>query len=253
MIRQLWHSERLIADLQHSPTDPQTFAALALQNSPRHVLSRDSLEIALCTAESLNARAVPSLRSCRDSLLGARQELALPVRQHTTSDKKIFYASSIESKLRQVRDLWTPSPNMTRADIQSIFSLLLCKDFANPVTRDKMQLLPCHTTIVRELYEADELAFQTDTRRTPPFYVRQEDGLQLFTDEVVSLSSGDLIRPYTFFVIVNDETSTFGEAWPVLRRGNHLEAHVNAQPVVFDPVDVEAWGLPELQKLNVCE
>ncbi|KAL9934629.1 hypothetical protein V8E36_006404 [Tilletia maclaganii] len=216
------------ADLHAFPfASRETFAALALQNSPRHVLSRDSLEIALCTAESLNARAVPSLRSCRDSLLGARQELALPVRQHTTSDKKIFYASSIESKLRQ--------------------------DFANPVTRDKMQLLPCHTTIVRELYEADELAFQTDTRRTPPFLVRQEDGLQLFTDEVVSLSSGDLIRPYTFFVIVNDETSTFGEAWPVLRRGNHLEAHVNAQPVVFDPVDVEAWGLPELQKLNVFD
>ncbi|CAD6970821.1 unnamed protein product, partial [Tilletia controversa] len=203
----------------------EIFLALSLKNSPQHVLSEASLGFALDFANALDARGTPSAYACSQAMKLIRSDVSPPLYRHTTSDNKIFFSSSVEDKIRN--------------------------DFANPITRTKMILLPVRDQSMREVFHGNEMAHQTDTRKTPPCF-RLSNGETVFTDEVVQVTGGQLLRPYTFFI--NEEGDPRCEAWQVIRRGDHFEAYIQGvSPVEFDPETIETWERSVLHEVDVFD
>ncbi|CAD6984338.1 unnamed protein product, partial [Tilletia controversa] len=121
-------------------------------------------------------------------------------------------------------------------------------DFANPLIRPKMNLLPSRDDEFGELKDGTEFAFQRDTRRTPPM-VQRDDGFIIWTDEVVSMSNGRLVRPFNFFHGPN--AVILSEGWEVTKRGITLVT--STTPISFDINDVNSEASELLRKKSVVD
>ncbi|CAD6893778.1 unnamed protein product [Tilletia caries] len=201
----------------------ETFRSLAFKLSPKRAISNVILEEALNLSTDLGASSVPTVEACKKSMEAAREELCVTMVRHKTKDGRIFYSDTIQQKLR-----W---------------------DFMNPTVRSRMHLLPWRGDQISNIYDGSALAFEQDTRRTPPM-IQRRDGVAIFTDETVKLLDGRLVRPLNFFSLALHELP-WSEGWCVTLQDATLE--VQRESIIFDPELVNVSASEELSSYRVVD
>ncbi|CAD6935122.1 unnamed protein product [Tilletia caries] len=201
----------------------ETFRSLAFKLSPKRAISNVILEEALNLSTDLGASSVPTVEACKKSMEAAREELCVTMVRHKTKDGRIFYSDTIQQKLR-----W---------------------DFMNPTVRSRMHLLPWRGDQISDIYDGSALAFEQDTRRTPPM-IQRRDGVAIFTDETVKLLDGRLVRPLNFFSLALHELP-WSEGWCVTLQDATLE--VQRESIIFDPELVNVSASEELSSYRVVD
>ncbi|CAD6956499.1 unnamed protein product [Tilletia controversa] len=199
----------------------QIFSALSFLLSPRHCHSLATLELALGLAEAMGAINVPSINTCRKALAQIYTAGKETLVREVCEDKQIFWRASVETLLKE--------------------------DFASPITRPKMHMLPRRGATIRELRDGDALAFNVDERTCAPM-VRLANGQDVWIKEVYK-HQDQLIRPEAFYE--NDEGTVMGEGRLVVQQAGYLELTDERINFVASNIDTSDQSRREIQRQSL--
>ncbi|CAD6917710.1 unnamed protein product [Tilletia controversa] len=197
------------------------FSAFSFLLSPRHCHSLATLELALGLAEAMGAINVPSINTCRKALAQIYTAGKETLVREVCEDKQIFWRASVETLLKE--------------------------DFASPITRPKMHMLPRRGATIRELRDGDALAFNVDERTCAPM-VRLANGQDVWIKEVYK-HQDQLIRPEAFYE--NDEGTVMGEGRLVVQQAGYLELTDERINFVASNIDTSDQSRREIQRQSL--